>query len=237
MIAASGVVSTKLNTAEVCYNKRVVECRLAAALLGRALGCPDAVTLGDVAAHCAGGVPPGPDAVARVLHAAPYTLAEVAAALHEPLERVRARCVVRPVRGDAFCLRQRAQHAFGEAQRVRAFAAACAAGAPLAELGRLMDASHASCRDLYACSCAELDALCAAARAAGALGARLTGAGWGGCTIALCDSAAAAARVQHALHADYYAPRAGTAAPALPCFATTPCRGASIHALAPADVS
>lgn len=39
-----------------------------------------------------------------------------------------------------------------------------------------MDASHASCRDLYECSCAELDELVAQARAAGALGARLTGA-------------------------------------------------------------
>ena len=224
MIAASGVVSTKLNTAEVCYNKRVVECRLAAALLGRALGCPGAVTLGDV---CAAGLPTA-DTVARVLHEAPYTLAEVAAALHEPLEHVRARCVVRRVRGDDFHLRQRALHAFGEAQRVRDFAAACAARAPLATLGRLMDASHASCRDLYACSCAELDALCAAARAAGALGARLTGAGWGGCIIALCDSAAAAARVQDALHAHYYAPRG---APAFPCFTTTPCRGATILVL------
>lgn len=225
MVASSGVVSTKVHTAEVCYNKRVVECRLAAALLGHALGCPDAVTLGDVAAHNPNGEPLAPAVVEHVLHAAPYTLEEAASVLCEPVARVQARCVVRPVRGAELWLRARALHAFGEAQRVHAFAAACAAGAPLADLGRLLDASHASCRDLYACSCVELDALCAVAREAGALGARLTGAGWGGCIIALCDSAAAAARVQHALREKYYAPRNALD---LPCFVTTPCRGASI---------
>jgi N-acetylgalactosamine kinase len=55
----------------------------------------------------------------------------------------------------------------------------------LSELGRLLDNSHASCRDDYECSSARLDALVKAMKDAGALGARLTGAGWGGCAIAL----------------------------------------------------
>jgi hypothetical protein len=45
----------------------------------------------------------------------------------------------------------------------------------LCQLGTLMDASHASCAGLYCCSCPELDALVGVAKAAGALGARLTG--------------------------------------------------------------
>lgn len=52
-----------------------------------------------------------------------------------------------------------------------------------------MSASHASCRDDYACSCAELDALVSAMEGAGAFGARLTGAGWGGCAVALVADA------------------------------------------------
>ena len=52
-------------------------------------------------------------------------------------------------------------------------------------LGPLLDASHASLRDDFEVSCEELDVAVETAREAGALGARMTGGGFGGSAIAL----------------------------------------------------
>ena len=58
----------------------------------------------------------------------------------------------------------------------------------LVSFGRLMDASHDSLRDLYAVSCKELDTLVDEARKCpGVLGARMTGAGFGGCAVAIVN--------------------------------------------------
>jgi len=80
---------------------------------------------------------------------------------------------------------RRARHVIGENARTLEAADALADG-DVARLGRLMDASHASLRDDYEVSSPALDAIVAAARAApGCLGARMTGAGFGGCAVAL----------------------------------------------------
>jgi galactokinase len=81
-------------------------------------------------------------------------------------------------------LRRRARHVVTEIDRVLSAVAALLEG-DLAEVGRLFDASHSSLRDDYEVSCAELDVSVDAARAAGALGARMTGGGFGGSSIAL----------------------------------------------------
>ncbi len=61
-------------------------------------------------------------------------------------------------------------------------------------VGELMYASHASLREDYAVSCAELDAVVEIAQSIGAkdgmIGCRMTGAGFGGCAVALVESAA-----------------------------------------------
>jgi galactokinase len=81
-------------------------------------------------------------------------------------------------------LRSRALHVVGETARTR-FAAQLLEKGKLKQFGQLLYESHESCRRLYACSAPELDTVVAAARRAGALGARLTGAGWGGAAIVL----------------------------------------------------
>jgi galactokinase len=80
---------------------------------------------------------------------------------------------------------RRAEHVVTENRRVLDTIAAFEAG-DLAAVGRLFYASHASLRDQYEVSSPELDALVDIARATpGVIGARLTGAGFGGCTINL----------------------------------------------------
>jgi len=81
-------------------------------------------------------------------------------------------------------LRSRAVHVVGETARTR-FGAQLLAQGRLKQFGTLLYESHESCRRLYECSSPELDTIVAAAKRAGALGARLTGAGWGGAAIVL----------------------------------------------------
>jgi galactokinase len=83
----------------------------------------------------------------------------------------------------------RGRHAVGEMIRVRAFGDALRAGAgAVAALGPLMLASHDSSRRDMEVSTPELDALVECLMDAGAIGARLTGAGFGGCVVALVPS-------------------------------------------------
>ncbi len=107
-------------------------------------------------------------------------------------------------------MRRRVRHVVTEIGRVRVFVARLRAGRP-ADVGPLMAASHASLRDDYEVSCPELDLAVDAARAAGALGARMTGGGFGGSAIALirADDAAPVARTVQRAFAD-----AGFAPPA-----------------------
>ncbi len=84
---------------------------------------------------------------------------------------------------------QRARHVVEEIGRTRLAIDLLRRG-DLQSFGRLMNACHASLRDLYEVSCPELDAMVEIAQSlAGCYGARLTGAGFGGCTVNLVDLA------------------------------------------------
>lgn len=103
--------------------------------------------------------------------------------------------------------RRRARHVIQEIERTQRFAD-CLARRDWTAAGSLMYASHRSLRDDYEVSCAELDALVTIARelgeSCGVYGARLTGAGFGGCTITLVRQSEAE-RIRDQLVAAYRA--------------------------------
>ncbi|MFP5336254.1 MAG: galactokinase [Actinomycetes bacterium] len=117
--------------------------------------------------------------------------------------------------------RRRVRHVLSEVARVHEVVALLDAGR-VEDVGPLLDASHASLRDDYEVSCAELDVAVEAARDAGALGARMTGGGFGGSAVALVPASsleAVAAHVAAAFSA------AGFSAPAF--LVATPSPGAT----------
>ncbi|XP_058417625.1 galactokinase isoform X2 [Diceros bicornis minor] len=92
---------------------------------------------------------------------------------------------------------RRARHVVGEIRRTAQAAAALNRGDYRA-FGRLMVESHHSLRDDYEVSCPELDQLVEAALSApGVYGSRMTGGGFGGCTVTLLEASAAPRVMQH----------------------------------------
>jgi galactokinase len=88
--------------------------------------------------------------------------------------------------------RRRARHVVTEDARVLATVDALRSG-KVADIGPLLSASHASMRDDFEITVPRVDLIAATAEAAGALGARMTGGGFGGCVLALAPADRAAA--------------------------------------------
>lgn len=84
---------------------------------------------------------------------------------------------------------RRVRHVVTENERVLQTVEVLETAGPAA-IGPLLDASHASMRDDFEISCPELDLAVEAARSAGAVGARMTGGGFGGSAIALTPAPA-----------------------------------------------
>jgi len=123
-------------------------------------------------------------------------------------------------------LARRFRHVVTEGIRVRQAEAAMAAH-DLAAFGLLLDASHQSLRGDYEVSRPELDRLVELAREAGAAGARLTGAGFGGSIVTLCR-AERAPEVIAALRERFYAPRGAAGDVERYVFRAEPSAGAEV---------
>ena len=211
MIAQSFIAADKHVAAPEQYNLRVVECTLAAEVLAAKLSLslkPDSGPLGSSLKgfQIAYFVSPENSATKDLeqqiehmitvsqstLKAEGYTREEIASSLQMSVSALEENFMTKfPVRGERFYLQQRAHHVFTEALRVQAFKKLLqsppvdANASLLLMLGAILNESHASSRDTYVHSCPEIDQMCEIALEAGSYGGRVTGAGWGGCSVHL----------------------------------------------------
>ncbi len=115
------------------------------------------------------------------------TLAQAAAVLGIGEAEIRRRWLGDlPEPDGGFNLQARARHQLSELMRVEQGRDCLLAGEAVT-FGSLMNDSHQSCANDYGVSSPQLDKLVEVARGAGALGSRLTGAGFGGCTVSLIE--------------------------------------------------
>ena len=187
IVANSLTPSAKVLTLPFRYNKRVVECRLAIALICKHRNIETKPKTLKEVQELIGSLDEAISATNEAILQETYRTEELVQLLG-PLEGI-----VKDVQYSDLVLEKnfefrpklRALHCFNEVKRVFEFRETCLRGADPVRLGELMNESHESCKALYECSSEELDRLVGMARQGGALGARLTGAGWGGCCVIL----------------------------------------------------
>ncbi|MGQ9454452.1 MAG: galactokinase [Armatimonadota bacterium] len=190
VVANSMVTANKTGAARMAYNTRVVECRLAVELLKSVAKqknplVADAVLLKDFVS-----LETEWQESWDALPDDPLTLMQISSFVRVSENELRRRCLTTrdgsllPEPAGGFYPKKRCLHVLTEFERVVKAADAAECG-DARLLGELMNESHASCAQNYEVSCPELDHLVAELRKYGALGARLTGAGFGGCAVAL----------------------------------------------------
>jgi galactokinase len=183
VIASSGEAAAKGGAVRDAYNERVIGTRIAALMLADMLGVELEGTplLGAVATI---------DAATVMVDELPEQMSARAAAnaVEADVDRVVQLTAGHFDASRKVPVRRYAQHVLAEAERVDAAEAALRAS-DLKAFGRLLNESHDSLRNNFRCSTPALDRVAAAMRKAGAFGARLTGAGFGGYALAACEPA------------------------------------------------
>jgi N-acetylgalactosamine kinase len=197
IVANSLARSAKAETAHLRFNKRVFECKVGLRLLRQVLtpsALPDPISdtfaqlqkdLGDSSSelikHCREIIPENSVSKDEISQSIGPEILELL------LAKGRWGRSVWDL-NTSFYLLNRAVHVLSEASRVDEFISAAATG-DIQLVASLMNASGISCDEDYDCSCDELRNLISDMKDSGCLGARLTGAGWGGCAVGVCNSA------------------------------------------------
>ena len=187
----SNTLVSSNKAAESSFNTRVAECHIAARVIAKQKGLDwrKVNRLGLLAKSLGLSRSEMEGVVDDCLHSGTYSLEEIGEILEVSVDVVKEECLSEKAKGVVkFKLHDRAKHVYVEADHVYRFKAASESGRGedvAVKLGELMDASHRSCSSVYECSCDELDEIVGLAKEAGALGSRLTGAGWGGSAVSL----------------------------------------------------
>lgn len=214
VICNSLIRASKTQHTRLAFNRRPIECRLATALIVNSLEkqlhcnilwqrlCDVDQTKVSLDSKMYA------ELIRQALTPAVMNTEQLACKLQIDIEQIREKYLklksgdyfIPPEEG--FRVHDRYLHVIQEANRVRRAVQALRDGA-MQKFGVLMNQSHTSCASLYHISTPELDQLTRIARKNGALGARLTGAGFGGCTVNLISSDRVAEFMEN-VFTDYY---------------------------------
>ena len=169
------------------YNNRVADCRLAAKLIALKAGKDwrSVKTLHNVMTILGLNPTQLKALVNTHIDITPYTKEQLLSVFEIDEEEFKE--IIVGADSVEFLLYNRAAHVCSEAERVDRFYELCTSTQDVAELGALMNGSHYSLRDLFDVSIDELEELTTLCREQGALGSRLTGAGFGGCTVSMVE--------------------------------------------------
>ena len=188
IVANSMVKASKTAETRMQYNMRPAMCRIAAAMLARHLDLKNIERLGDI--YFRAGRERMLAALDETFTRPSYTRAELAESLGTGLDELDRLYLTTkggeliPEPPEGFRIGQRARHVVTETVRVEESSLVVSLGdGP--RFGQLMTQSHASCRDDYEISHPALEDLVTIGLESGSAGSRLTGAGFGGCTVHL----------------------------------------------------
>jgi N-acetylgalactosamine kinase len=202
IIANSLTESTKIDTLAFRYNKRVTENKIALAIISKKMKLSRVFeTLQELKESLKLNFPELLKIINQHLKDGQYTMEEIKEEF-DKLDLDIASILKKIPQYDLvlksnthFTLKERLLHVAEEAHRVMEFYKICnninnenetifdSENDRIKSLGKLMNLSHLSCQTLYECSSKELDSLVNFALLNKAEGARLTGAGWGGCCV------------------------------------------------------
>lgn len=207
-------LAQKNKAASSDYNERVVECRLATRWLAKSKNLSDwrnYTRFIDLEEACRMDNTTFEELINQQLTKSIYTRSDICKEFgitEQELEKDFLSSNTRHM--EQFKLRQRALHVIQESGRVAKFRKICEQLAQrtndkdVEQLGQLMRQSHQSLRELYECSHPDVERLIKISNKLD-VSARVTGAGWGGCIVAMCNSIDAAEQYIKVLKTDYYA--------------------------------